>query len=135
MTLKKTAEEVFLEIDDNQGGTICSHELVRYFTRLKEEYASSNKVLEKEIVDKLSRTNLKALFDYIDKDGSGHVEFNEFCAVLGPTLGTREGESPTNNLQKRGHIFDEERKRRGYDQDVQNIGNKPNPMNTFNRGG
>ena len=94
MTLKKTAEEVFLEIDENQGGTICSHEMVRYFKRLKEEYTTSNKVLEKEIISKLSSTNLRALFDYMDKDGDGHVDFNEFCDILGPALGTREGESP-----------------------------------------
>jgi len=97
MTLKKTAEEVFYEIDHNCGGTICECELVRYFKRLKEEYGSSNKALEKEIIDKLSRNNIKRLFNYIDKDASGVVEFNEFCNMLGPAMGTREGESPRND--------------------------------------
>ena len=117
MTLRKTAEEIFYDIDENQGGTICSHEFIRYFLRMKKEYSSTNKILEKEIIEKLTKNNLENLFNYIDKDGSGHVEFNEFCGLLGPAMATREGESPTNNFQRRGHIFDEAKRRRTFEYD------------------
>lgn len=50
MRLKKSAEEVFYEIDEDHSGEICKHEFIRHFKRLKDEFSTGNRAIGNEIM-------------------------------------------------------------------------------------
>ena len=45
---------------------------------------------------------MRALFEYMDDDGSGRVEFGEFCTLLSATTATRE--TPRETREEAGDI-------------------------------
>jgi len=52
---------------------------------------------------------LKSLFQYIDSDNSGRIEYGEFCALLGPKMATRKtlkAVKPTPDLERSTSVKD-----------------------------
>ena len=86
----KSIEEVFDEVDEDENGDMDIDEFIYYFSNLKNQFSANTRIKQRELIQKLTQENLRALFEYIGPDASGRLGFGEFCALLGPKRAARE---------------------------------------------
>lgn len=68
----KKLRRMFLKIDTNKNGTICSKEFKTFFD------ADANNI---DLKDQLEKLHAGYLFDMIDQNNNGRIEYMEFIAA------------------------------------------------------